>query len=156
MFCTNTCLLALIFIVTKVIILFTITLPYNKIQKDFNESLDDKQKNSYKKIISERRRIYIMGYILGIILSIVVILLNIFVIKKDKISMLCLAVVISSITTYFFYILYPKSKYMIQVIETKEQINNWLSIYKSMQFRFHISFLLGIVATSFAHYSFCP
>ena len=155
MFCTNICLLALIFIVTKIIILFTITLPYSKIHKVFNESLDDMQRTAYKKIISERRRIYIMGYIAGIVLSVAIILINLFVIKKNKLSALCLAVVVSSITTYLAYILHPKSKYMLQVIETKEQINNWLSIYKSMQFRFHISFLLGVVATALGHYSFC-
>ena len=155
MFCSNICLVAMIFIITKIIILFTITLPYNNSQKELNNSLDQKQKETYKKIISERRRIYIMGYLIGITLSIAVILVNVFVLKQNKSSAVCLAVVISSITTYFFYILYPKSKYMIQVLETKEQINNWLSIYKSMQFKFHFSFLLGIISTTLIHYSFC-
>jgi len=155
MFCTNTCLLAIIFIVTKVVILFTITLPYNNSQKDLNNSLDQKQKEAYKKIISERRSIYIKGYLVGIILSIIVILVNLFVFKQNKVNTLCLSVVISSITTYFFYILHPKSKYMIQIIETKEQINNWLNIYKNMQFKFHLSFLIGIISTTLIHYSFC-
>ena len=155
MFCTNTCLLAIIFIVTKVVILFTITLPYNNSQKDLNNSLDQKQTEAYKKIISERRSIYIKGYLVGIILSIIVILVNLFVFKQNKVNTLCLSVVISSITTYFFYILHPKSKYMIQIIETKEQINNWLNIYKNMQFKFHLSFLIGIISTTLIHYSFC-
>lgn len=155
MFCTNTCLLALLFIITKIIILFTMKFPYNKLHKDFNNSLDEKQLEAYKKIISERRRIYILGYILGVLISIIVILVNYFLLKKDKLSILCLAVVISTLTTYFFYILYPKSKYILEVIETKEQVNNWLKIYKSMQFRFHISFFLGIIGTALCHYSFC-
>ena len=86
MFCTNTCLLAIIFIVTKVVILFTITLPYNNSQKDLNNSLDQKQKEAYKKIISERRSIYIKGYLVGIILSIIVILVNLFVFKQNKVN----------------------------------------------------------------------
>ena len=44
---------------------------------------------------------------------------------------------------------------MIQIIETKEQINNWLNIYKNMQFKFHLSFLIGIISTTLIHYSFC-
>ena len=155
MFCSNIGLLALIFIIAKIFILFTITLSYSKAQKDLNNSLDEKQQEAYKKIISERRRIYIMGYIIGIVLSVFTILLNLFVFKQNRTAVRCLSVIIVSLTSYFFYILYPKSQYMIQVIETKEQINNWLSIYKSMQFKFHTSFLLGIIAAGLGHYSFC-
>ena len=46
MFCSNICLLAMIFIITKIIILFTITLPYNNSQKELNNSLDQKQKET--------------------------------------------------------------------------------------------------------------
>ena len=155
MFCSNIGLLALVFIITKIIILFTITLPYTKAQKDLNDSLDETQRGAYKKIISERRRIYIMGYIIGIVLSVFIVLLNLFVLKQNRVAVRCLCAIIVSLISYFFYILHPKSKYMIQVIETKEQINNWLSIYKSMQFKFHISFILGIIAAGLGHYSFC-
>jgi len=154
MFCSNICLVGIAFIIAQFIMLFSMTFN-NKEHIILNNSLDEAQKGVYKKIVSKRRQIYIKGYLLGIVLSMIVILLNYYYFKKDKLGALCIGIVISVLTTYFFYILSPKSKYMLEVLETREQINNWLKIYKSMKFKFHLSFLLGLIASFLIQYSVC-
>jgi len=155
-FCSsNICLMGLAILVAKFIILFTMTFNYGKIHTDFKNSLNDDQKNIYIGIIDERRKIYLKGYILGIILSVVIVLLNKFLLKNKIPNILCWVLVISSITSYFFYILSPKSKYMLEVLNNNTQIKNWLKVYKSMQTRFHFSYLLGVIATVILNYSIC-
>ena len=48
MFCSNICLVALVILIAKFLMLFTMTLNYNKIHKDFNKSLSDTQKKHIK------------------------------------------------------------------------------------------------------------
>jgi RsiW-degrading membrane proteinase PrsW (M82 family) len=155
-FCnSNICLLGLAILVAKFIMLFTMTFNYGEIHKDFMTSLDDGQKKIYIGIIDERRKIYLKGYIFGIILSVSIVLLNKFLLKNKISNILCWVVVISCMTTYFYYILSPKSKYMLEVLNKDTQIKNWLKVYKSMQSRFHFSYLLGVVAVLVLNYSIC-
>lgn len=155
MFCSNICLVALVILIAKFLMLFTMTLNYNKIHKDFNKSLSDTQKKTYKNIVGERRRIYLVGYFTGLVLSVVAIIAKYSLTHENTLSIICLATIISTLTTYFFYILHPKSSYMIEVLKNDKQIKNWLKVYKSMQFRFHLCYLMGIIGTGLLHYSFC-
>ena len=69
----------------------------------------------------------------------------------------CLRILVSIImaTSYFFYILSPKSKYMISYLKSGEQVEQWLKIYKQMQFNYHIGFLLGMSAIIALSASYC-
>ena len=58
-------------------------------------------------------------------------------------------------TSYFYYILSPKSKYMVSYLEGKDQIKQWLKIYKQMQFNYHIGFLLGMSGIIALSASYC-
>jgi hypothetical protein len=117
-------------------------------KQDFLNVLNDKQKLTYENIIKERKNIYYIGYILGLILSFIII----FIIKKinknklNNTSLVCLVGSITFITNYLFYILYPKTDYMLLHLNDKKQIEEWLKIYKKMQFKFHMGFVLGIIA----------
>ena len=70
-------------------------------------------------------------------------------------SNVCIIITITLVTNYLFYILYPKKDYMILHLKNKEQIEEWLDIYKYMQFRYHLGFVLGIVALIFASIAIC-
>ena len=147
MICGITCIIALVFLIANI---YTILSCSNskELKKNFLDVLSEEQKLTYEKIINERKNIYYCGYILGIILSII----GYLSIKKftkisfNKISLICFVGAITFVTNYLFYILYPKSDYMLLHLNDKKQIQEWLKIYKTMQFKFHIGFVLGIIA----------
>ena len=106
----------------------------------FMNILDDNQKKIYKSIIKERLYIYIQGIFIGILLGLLVSYKI-----KNKNCKICLFVAISLGFNYLYYSLYPKSTYMLQHLNTKEQNEAWLNIYKEMKFRCKIGLLLGFI-----------
>tara|TARA_Y100000768_G_scaffold383838_1_gene366693 strand:+ start:2720 stop:3187 length:468 start_codon:yes stop_codon:yes gene_type:complete len=145
MFCGTTCIIAFIFLFANV---YTIFSCQNINKQNFYSVLNNNQKQKYINIISERRNIYFMGFILGILLAFILS----FYAKQflhyrfNKISLTCFVMSITFITNYLFYILYPKSNYMLLELDDKRQIQEWLKIYKKMQFKYHFGFILGIIA----------
>jgi hypothetical protein len=145
--CTITCVIALVFLIANIYTILSSSRNKND-KQDFLNVLNDKQKVTYDNIIRERKNIYYIGYILGLILSFVII----FILKKfqknklNNISLVCLVGSVTFITNYLFYILYPKTDYMLLHLNDKKQIEEWLKIYKKMQFKFHMGFVLGIIA----------
>ena len=49
-------------------------------------------------------------------------------------------------TNYLYYILSPKTTYMVQHLDNKDQIDEWLKIYRTMQVKYHVGLVLGILA----------
>ena len=152
MFCYKCCSVALIFLIANIFMIFSCN---KQLKSEFVNTLTDEQKNTYEKIITERKWIYYAGYLLGIFLSILVVLFLKNLLKLNKISNVCIIATITFVTNYLFYILYPKSDFMILHLENKEQIKEWLDIYKYMQFRYHLGFVLGILALIFASIAIC-
>jgi hypothetical protein len=113
-------------------------------------------KTHYDNIVAERHRIFFTGYLIGFVLSVFVIIFNINVLKQKMpvAAMVCLAVVVSTVVNYFYYILSPKSNYMVDLLKTEKQRQDWLQIYKSMQYYYHGSFVLGAVAVGVFAYAF--
>tara|TARA_B100000900_G_scaffold210428_1_gene178350 strand:- start:1038 stop:1508 length:471 start_codon:yes stop_codon:yes gene_type:complete len=154
MLCGTTCIIAMVFLIAN---FYTILSCSNnkKDKQDFLDVLNDEQKITYEKIINQRKNIYYSGYGLGILLS----LIGIFFIKKfmklrfNNISLICFVGAVTFVTNYLFYILYPKADYMLLHLNDKKQIEEWLKIYKKMQFKFHFGFVLGIIAVMIFCYS---
>ena len=129
-------------------------------KSEFKKTLTNEQKAIYENIISERKNIYYGGFILGIALSLIALYIgdNLFFIDKKNNATLpkvCSVATITFITNYFFYILYPKTDYMLLHLTNKTQIEGWLAIYKKMQYKFHFGFILGIIAITIYAYGFC-
>tara|TARA_Y100000816_G_C25989667_1_gene516907 strand:+ start:77 stop:508 length:432 start_codon:yes stop_codon:yes gene_type:complete len=125
--------------------------------KTFKETLDDDQKKIYRDITEERRNIYYRGFLLGLVLSILLIyFLNGSSFSKiGKPTTLCIIGATSFLTNYFYYILTPKSDYMLLHLNNKKQIEEWLNVYKIMQYVNHLGFALGIVGVVFLGNAFC-
>tara|TARA_Y100000022_G_C13217629_1_gene360685 strand:- start:13 stop:486 length:474 start_codon:yes stop_codon:yes gene_type:complete len=154
MFCGCTCIIALIFLIANIYTILSCT--NDNYKQEFKNTLSNDQKITYEKIINERKNIYYSGYIFGLILSLIVILIlkKFFKSKLNNLSLVCLVGTITFISNYLFYILYPKSDYMLLHLNDKTQIEGWLKIYKKMQFKFHLGFILGIIAVIIFCYSF--
>ena len=127
-----------------------------QLTQNFMKILNPKQQNIYKRIVKERRNIYFAGFILGLILSLIVIWWNWTSSKKlTRMSLLCLIGGITMVTNYFYYILAPKTNWMIMHIHGEDQKQAWLKVYKHMQRNYHVGLLLGIVGVVFIGNMFC-
>ena len=104
--------------------------------------LNEQQKKKYKNIVKERLNNYIQGMVLGLILGFVYIQ----IVPESDLTRACMFTVIVLGTNYFYYILKPKSDYMIRHLNTKQQREAWLNIYKEMQFRCKMGFVLGVIS----------
>lgn len=152
--CAVSCSISTIFIIGM--IYMTLSINKSAVNNDFIATLDQAQIQKYTEIRNERLNIYYGGYILGFILSTVVIFLNIYKgIKMNYLALMCLTGSITFLTTYFYYILYPKSDYMVKYLFKKEQRLAWLDVYKKMQFNYHGGLLLGLLAVLGYSYAFC-
>ena len=97
------------------------------------------------------------GFGLGFIASILAlfVLNNNKMFKVTKLVNICFVLATSFTVNYFFYILHPKSDYMVLHLKNLEEKMAWLDIYKTMQFNYHLGFALGLVGMIFIGNSFC-
>ena len=115
----------------------------------FMNTLDNKQKDIYKKIIRERFLLYFGGMLLGIFLG----LLYLFYNKKSERS-ICIFIVIVFLTKMIFYKGFPKSTYMLYHLDKKEQVQAWTDIYTYMKKIWMLSFLFAIISYVLIGWSF--
>lgn len=146
MFCKTTCFVSIVFLVANIFVMFNVD--KDKLKNNFIKLLNHQQRELYESLIKERRNIYFQGYALGLLLS----LIYLFYIKQilgkriNNILLSCSVGFIVFITNYLYYILMKKSTYMIEHLNNKEQTKAWLDIYRTMQVKYHLGLLLGIIA----------
>jgi uncharacterized protein YacL len=153
--CSKTCLIATGLIIGM--IYFQNATMKSKVVQEYKKQLPSNLQNLYEKISAERLRINTYGYVLGLILSLVIILYNYTLTKQGKLtntSLVCLVIVVSFFTNYFYYILSPKSTYMLNHINSPEQTKAWLAMYKTMQYNYHFGLVIGIVAVGVLAFAF--
>ena len=158
MVCYGSCMFASVFLIANIYTMFSCSNDNNKQQ--FKNTLTSEQQILYEKIISQRKKIYYGGFILGIVLAFIALCFgNKFLFssnsKSSALPKICMIASITFVTNYLFYILYPKTDYMLLHLNDKTQIQGWLAIYKKMQFKFHLGFILGICAVIVYAYGFC-
>ena len=121
--------------------------------KKFNDSLldDEKLKKIYEDIHKERLTIYIQGLILGTLLAIVATQKSGFTKNINT----CLFVSIALGVNWMFYLLYPKSTYMLEHLKTPKQTKAWLAIYKEMKLRCLIGLILGALGNILLGFGMC-
>ena len=67
---------------------------------------------------------------------------------------ICIVMSISFITNYFYYILSPKSDWMLNHVNDKEQVKAWLQMYREMSYNYHLGLVLGIIAVGIFSFAF--
>ena len=154
MVCKISCFISLMFIIAM--IYMTNATSSNHVIVNYKNQLPPSLQQKYEQITNERKKIYFEGYILGLILAILFIIINIFILNKklSSSSIICIAISISFITNYFYYMLHPKTDWMLNNIKSPEQTKAWLIMYRNMQYYYHIGFVLGIIAVGVLAYAF--
>jgi hypothetical protein len=120
----------------------------NAIVKHYKEMLSPELQKRYEKISQERRSISYYGYGLGLLLSLFLIFYYIQIknMKMSAIALMCMATATTFLTNYFYYMLSPKSDWMLNHISNQVELQAWLQMYKGMQYNYHMGMALGIVA----------
>jgi len=152
--CSISCMISTVFLI-GMIYFYNMT-NKSKIVSHYKEKLPSDLQKLYEKISIERRRISIYGYILGLLISLCIIFYNI-KIKHNRLktsSLVCIVMATCFITNYFYYILSPKTDWMLNHINNKEQVSAWLLMYREMSFNYHMGLVLGIIAVGIFAFAF--
>jgi len=152
--CSITCIFSAVFVVAM--IFMTNWMTTNQTTLKYQNQLPEHLQQTYMSIVKERTQIFYTGYALGLFLALFVIFYNM-KIKQQKMnwpSMVCLTVFIAFLTNYFYYVLSPKTKWMLNSIDTPEQTKAWFEMYRTMQLYYHGSLVLGIIAIGLVAFAF--
>lgn len=115
-------------------------------------ALSDDLDKIYDNIVVERRHHYIVGLVVGILLSILIVK-NVSDLNYFSQVMLFFTITLGS--ALLFYMLMPKSDYMLNHLKTQEENKRWLEVYKYMKMRYFVGFSLGILAAIPLANAFC-
>ena len=69
-------------------------------------------------------------------------------------ALVCTVIATAFVTNYFYYILHPKSDWMLDHLQNKQEIKAWLLMYREMQYNYHMGLVLGIVAVGVFAFAF--
>jgi prolipoprotein diacylglyceryltransferase len=154
--CATCCSIATAFVISM--IYMNNATQKSQVIQVYQDQLPTNLKNLYTNLTNERLRIYYYGYALGFILSLIIILYNYTTLKASQkmstLTMTCIVITVSFLTNYFYYILSPKSDYMLNHINSPDQTKAWLTMYRQMQYYFHAGLVLGLVAVAFLSIAF--
>lgn len=151
MACSISCSISCIFII-GMIYFYNVT-DKSEIVKQYKATLPMDLQQRYEKITDERRRISYHGYILGLFLSILILFYNIRI-KMHTISLVCTVMATCFLTNYFYYMLSPKSDWMLNHTTNQDQVNAWLVMYREMSYNYHLGIVFGIIAVGIFAFAF--
>ena len=114
--------------------------------------LSPKLDQVYNKIANERRNLYIQGILIGVVLSAILLYhANI----KNKYFRVSAFFAITLTITVFYYLLMPKSDYMLNHLKTATENKAWLYVYNTMKTRYLVGMLLGAAASLAFSFTLC-
>ena len=154
MACTISCMISAIFII-GMIYFYNMT-DKSEIVKHYKDKLTIPLQKRYEKITEERKRISYYGYGLGLILSLFIIFYNTKMrgYKMNTFSLVCMVMAVCFLTNYFYYILSPKSDWMLNHTSNQEEVKAWLQMYREMSYNYHMGLLLGIIGVGVGAFAF--
>lgn len=152
--CKISCTISAIFIISM--IYFFNATSRTESAKEFESTLTPELKQVYNDVVDERKTIYFTGYVLGFIFAFIFILYNVYFNnqKLSNIPIVCISTSIAFITNFFYYILSPKKKWLLENMTKPEQTKAWLKYYKSQQYHYYFGFALGIFAVAIFAFAF--
>ena len=154
MACAISCMISAIFVI-GMIYFYNLT-DKSTIVKHYKSSISSDLQKRYEKITNERANISYQGYALGVILSLIIIFYNLRFKRSamNTSALVCTVVATAFVTNYFYYMLSPKSDWMLNHMTNKEEIKAWLLMYREMQFNYHTGLVLGIIAVGIFAFAF--
>ena len=154
MACSISCMISAVFVIGM--IYFYNATDKSGITKRYKEILSPELQERYERITNERRNISYYGYVLGVLISLVIIFYNLKLkgVKMNTFSLVCTVMATAFLTNYFYYMLSPKSDWMLNHMDNQEEVKAWLQMYRGMQYNYHMGMALGIIAVGVLAYAF--
>ena len=154
MACTISCMISAIFII-GMIYFYNMT-DKSTIVKHYKEKLSSDLQKRYDNIAKERMTISYYGYGLGVILSLIIIFYNLKIkgAKMNTFALVCTVMATCFLTNYFYYILSPKSDWMLNHMGNQEEVKAWLQMYREMSYNYHLGLALGIIGVGILAFAF--
>ena len=149
MACSISCIISCIFIIGM--IYFYNATEKSEIVKQYKATLSPDLQKRYERITSERKWISYQGYGLGLLLSLVILYNRR---KMNTISLVCTVMATCFLTNYFYYMLSPKSDWMLNHVTDKDQVHAWLLMYRAMSYNYHLGIVFGIIAVGMFAFAF--
>jgi hypothetical protein len=69
-------------------------------------------------------------------------------------SLVCVVMATCFITNYFYYMLSPKSDWMLNHVSNQQETRAWLLMYREMSYNYHLGLVLGIAAVGVFAFAF--
>ena len=126
----------------------------NAVVTKYKTSLSSDLQKKYDAISKERMMISYQGYILGLCLSLVIIFYNLQIKGVKNFPLVCTVMATCFLTNYFYYILSPKSDWMLNHMGNQKETSAWLEMYREMSFNYHAGLAFGIVAVGILAFAF--
>lgn len=133
------CLIGMAFLVASIYMSFIKN-------KEYENTLNETQKEYYKKVVQERKQIYTKSVLYALLGCLVLFL---FIERQNTMFDSCFYTFAFFMIQYFVYTLLPKKKWMLDVVEDNEDAQQWLEKYKYMKRNWHYGLLLGVGAMLF-------
>lgn len=153
MCCYFSCGLSIVFLVSMIAMLLLVDKKYMK--KTLIDKLTPDLQVKYQNRVSERRTIYITGFVAGLIISLMTLYIMKQSVKMDGMRSACYVVALTFIITSLYYTLAPKSDLLVVDIDDLETRKAWMEIYKYMKWNYHASMVLGVLFAGFLGYGLC-
>jgi uncharacterized protein YacL len=154
MACTISCMISAVFIIGMIYF-------YNMTDKSiivnhYKEKLPNDLQKRYEKIAKERMKIGYYGYVIGFVISLFIIFYNLKIkgVQMNTFSLVCTVMATCFLTNYFYYILSPKSDWMLNHMNSQEQVKAWLQMYREMSYNYHAGLALGIIGVGILAFGF--
>ena len=154
MACSVSCSISLIFIIGM--IYFYNATSKSEVVRQYRNKMSQESKVRYDNIARERMMISYYGYGLGVLLSLIIIFYSV----KPKVklmsntSLVCTVLAVSFFTNYFYYMLSPKTDWMLNHVKNSQETKAWLQMYREMQINYHVGMVLGIIAVGVFAFAF--
>ena len=152
--CSISCSISSIFLI-GMIYFYTMS-DKSEIVKKYKSSLTTDLQKRYDNIRKERMNISYQGFILGFVFSLFIIFYNLRIksSRMNNLSLVCTVIATAFLTNYFYYMLHPKSDWMLDHLKDEQQVKAWLIMYKQMQYNYHMGLVLGIIAIGIFAFAF--
>jgi len=150
--CSVSCMIAAVFVI-GMIYFYNMT-GKSEIVKNYKKTLPTDLQKRYEMITNERKMLSYQGYALGVALSVCLIIYNTQFERMSTSGMVCLVIATAFLTNYFYYVLSPKSDWVLNHTKNQEQVKAWLVMYREMSFNYHAGLALGIVAVGVLAFAF--
>ena len=126
------------------------------IVKHYKERLPKDLQIRYEKIARERMMISYRGYGLGVLLSLLIIFYNLKIkgLRMNTFALVCIVMSTCFVTNYFYYMLTPKSDWMLNHTNNQQQTKAWLLMYREMSYNYHAGLVLGIIGVGILAFAF--